>query len=100
MSLRDGAALALAGWYLLSPPVLRLPKFCLRVNPAAHLKYWKVRGNYASIADCDVAARAIIALAKTSPDSLPAPFDDLAPEVMHDVMQNLVCIADDDPRLR
>ena len=97
MKLRHVPPLALAVWYLLSPPVMRLPRWAYEANTRARLKYWKVRGAYASLSDCDVAGRALIAL---DPAHLPDDFVDLPPAVISEVTKNLFCIADDDPRLK
>jgi hypothetical protein len=52
MKLRHAAALALAGWYLLVPPVLRAPDGHARANPAAPLSKWKFFGVYPTEEEC------------------------------------------------
>lgn len=97
--LRYHAVLALAVWYLMTPPVIRVPRSASRVNPAAHLKYWRIRGSYASLSACDDAGRALLKIAKANPDNMPESVADLSSDVMGQVMQNMVCISSDDPRL-
>jgi hypothetical protein len=95
MMLRRGAAVLVA-WYLMTPPVIRVPRHGSIINPAAHLKYWKIRGSYASLADCDFAGRAVIKIAKDNPDNMPEGWEgvDLG------LAQNMLCVSDDDPRLK
>jgi hypothetical protein len=98
MKLRH-AAPALAVWYLMSPPVMRIPRYGAKVNPAAHLNYWKVRGSYASLADCDAAGRALFASIQANPENPPDGLWDLDSSVMSEVAKDLVCVSSDDPRL-
>ena len=80
----------------MTPPIIRVPRARTIINPAAHLKYWKIRRSYASLADCDSAGRAIIKLAKENPDRMPEPFDD----VDLGLATNMICVSSDDPRLQ
>jgi hypothetical protein len=100
MKPRHAAAVALVGWYLISPPIIRIPRSGCRVNPAAKLRYWKVRGNYPSIGDCDAAGRAILKLANANSDHLPDDLIDLSPYALRELTQSLLCISSDDPRLK
>ena len=99
MSFRHAAALALVGWYLMSPPVMRIPRMGLRVNPTASMGYWKIRGTYQSLFDCEDAKRAMLTLAEGDPANMPDAFADLSPLIMRAVTQSSVCISSDDPRL-
>ena len=83
----------------MTPPVIRIPRLGSRVNPAAHLKYWRIRGRYGSLSDCDDAGRALLKMAKANPDNMPESVADLPSDVMDQVMRNLVCISSDAPRL-
>ena len=98
--LRHAAALALTGWYLMSPPVIRVPRRGPVVNPVAHFKYWKIRGSYESSDDCEDAKRAMPMLVSENPEKMPKGFDDLSPAAVPEVIKSLVCIPADDPRLK
>ena len=99
MKVNYAATFALTAWYLLSPPVMRVPRRGNIVNPTASLSYWKVRGSYESAADCENAKGATITLAADNPTKIPADFKDLEPDVMSEVTERSVCVAADDPRL-
>jgi hypothetical protein len=99
MKLRHTAAFALAGWYLMSPPVMRIPRRGSIVNHDAQLRYWKIRGSYESSDDCDDAKGAMLMLAAGDPAKMPGNFADLSPEVLSEVTGSLVCVAADSPRL-
>jgi hypothetical protein len=96
---RHAAALTLASWYLMSPPVIRAARAPSRVNPAAHLKYWKITGTYTSLTACDVAGRALLKSARDNSASIPDDLVDLSPFELNEALQNLQCISNDDPRL-
>jgi hypothetical protein len=100
MSARHAAALTLAGWLMLSPPVMRIPRLGSRVNHVAHLKYWKVRGSYESAGDCDDAKGAMVMAAEANPAKMPESFIDLSPTVVVEVTDSLICVPSDDPRLK
>src|ERR1700728_2500132 len=100
MKLCHAATLALTGWFLISPPVMRVPRRGDIVNPAANLRYWKIRGSYESSSDCDDAKGAMPMLAADDPAKMPVDFRDVAPAVMSEVTGSLVCIDADDPRLK
>jgi len=70
------------------------------VNHAAHLSYWKIRGSYESLGDCDHARGAMLIFTAANPPTLPEVFIDLSPSVMSEVTKSLVCISSDDPRLK
>ncbi len=53
MKPRHAAALALVGWYLITPP----PVFKTGFDWEAHLSLWVRRGNYASAVGCEQALR-------------------------------------------
>jgi hypothetical protein len=99
MKLRHAGAFALMGWYLMSPPVMRIPRRGFVVNPAAGLGYWKIRGSYESSSDCDDAKGAILMLAADNPAKMPEDFSDLSPAVMSEVTGSLLCVSTGDPRL-
>jgi hypothetical protein len=96
---RHAVTLALAGWYLMSPPVMRIPRTGSRVNHAAQLRYWKIRGTYPSHSDCEDAIRAALELAKAKPANMPETYVDLSPSLLTEVANSLVCVSDDDSRL-
>jgi hypothetical protein len=99
MKLPHTAALVLAGWYLMSPPVMRIPRRGSIVNHSAHLRYWRIRGSYTSSGDCDDAKGAMLMLASGNPAKLPEDYSDLSADVMSEVTESMVCVAADDPRL-
>jgi hypothetical protein len=99
MKLCHAAALALAVWYLMSPPVMRIPRLGSRVNHVAHLKYWKVRGTYPSAIACGEARGAMAMSVGANPEKLPDEFIDLSPEVMSEVTESLICVSSDDADL-
>jgi len=49
LKLRHAAALALVGWYLMTPP----PAFTTGFDWETHLRLWVRRGNYASAVECE-----------------------------------------------
>ena len=70
------------------------------MNYAAHLGYWKIRGSYKSTDDCEDAKGAMLTLLAENPAKMPDDFADLSPAVRSEVIESLVCIATDDPRLK
>jgi hypothetical protein len=99
MKLRHATTLALVGWYLMSPPVMRIPRRGSIVNHTAHLRYWKIRGSYESFGECEGAKGAMLKSAAENPAKMPEDFIDISPTVLGEVTESLVCIASDDPRL-
>jgi|HubBroStandDraft_6_1064221.scaffolds.fasta_scaffold960485_2 hypothetical protein len=93
-------ALALMTWYLMTPPVMRIPRYGSKPNPAAHFRYWTIRGTYPSLADCDRGAAALLKLINSHPENLPDAFSDLDPDVIGEVTRNLACVSSDDPQLK
>jgi len=99
MKPRHTVALALAGWYLMSPPVMRIPRAESKVNHIAHLRYWKIRGTYPSRSDCEDARHAALELAKANPANMPDTYVDLSPSLLSEVANSEVCVSGDDSRL-
>jgi hypothetical protein len=87
---RHTVTLALAGWYLMSPPVMRIPRTGSGVNHAAQLRYWKIRGTYPSHSDCEDARRAALELAKANLANMPETYVDLSPSLLTEVANSLV----------
>jgi hypothetical protein len=99
MKLHRAGALALASWYLMSPPIMRIPRSGSKLNPAAHLRYWKIRGTYPSLSDCDDAGRAMLGAATGNSANLSDDILDLSPSEMRELIKDLVCVSSDDPGL-
>lgn len=86
MKLLHGAALALFGWYLMLPPP----------DTTAPFANWKIEGSFDSAAQCKAALDSLIAQeAQYPPDPNP---DNEA--VWRKALQDALCIATDDPRLK
>jgi hypothetical protein len=100
MKLHHAGAVALTTWYLMTPPVMRIPRYGSKPNPTAHFRYWTIRGTYPSLSDCDRAAAALLGRVNSNPNNLPEAFSDLDPSVMSEVTRNLACISSDDPQLK
>lgn len=90
MKLRHAAALALAGWYLFTPPIgedntgRAIPG---TMNTAAPLSDWlAVNTVFDSLAECKKAQRDLAAFQKNDP-------------VRHDADMHGLCVRTDDPRL-
>jgi hypothetical protein len=98
-SLRHLAALVV-GWYLISPPIIRVPRRGSIVNYGAHLPYWKIRGRYASFEDCEQVETASLMLPGNDPDQIPEDFIDVDPEIMDELVESMICVATDDPGLQ
>jgi hypothetical protein len=82
MNLRHAAALALVGWYLLGPPLLRGQDGKLHVQKNAPLSYWEIM----KFADTPQTCELLRGL-----HAGPVPSDQQAASI---------CIASDDPRLK
>ncbi len=92
--LRHAAALALVGWYLMTPP----PPF----DPSAPLSEWSRLGKpgkeeYASKEQC-MAVREKLQAAFKDPGNIPP--EHVTATIMVKAMAHLLCIASDDPRLK
>jgi hypothetical protein len=56
MKIRHAAALALVGWYLMTPPACKLFDCNKRfVNSRATIRRWEIGGTFGSSADCEIA---------------------------------------------
>ena len=91
MKPRHAAALALVGWYLMTPP----PPF----NPSTPLSKWSRMGktDYASEGEC-TADREKLQVAFRDPGNIPP--EHITATIMVKAMAHLLCVATDDPRLK
>ena len=94
MKPRHAAALALVGWYLMTPP----PPF----DPSAPLSKWSRLGKpgkeeYASKEQC-MAVREKLQAAFKDPGNIPP--EHVTATIMVKAMAHLLCVASDDPRLK
>ena len=97
MRLRHAAALALAGWYLMLPPVSGIGV----VRGDAPLSQWSIDGSYDSARDCANAKtqrRAHIEM--PLPGEKPGEITEQGMAVPRLVWDSALCIATDDPRLK
>jgi hypothetical protein len=99
MKQRHVVAVALAAWYLMSPPVMRIPRYGAKANPTALLHYWKIIATYESRSACETARAAVLAATETNPEQAPDALSDLSPLDMISASRAMVCVASDDPRL-
>lgn len=90
------AALALVGWYLMAPPLVRIPTTTGPSSPtpasAAPLSRWKQIGQFDRAKDCEQALAKEQAIYQGEPGFMKDP-DALASTYAR-------CIASDDPRLK
>jgi hypothetical protein len=91
MKLCHAAALALVGWYLMTPP----PPF----DPSTPLSKWTRMGKteYASEAEC-TAVRQQLQTTFRDPGDIPP--EHITATIMVKAMAHVLCIAADDPRLK
>jgi hypothetical protein len=91
VNLRHAAALALVGWYLMTPP----PPF----NPSTPLSKWTQLGktDYASEEEC-MAVREKLQATFRDPGNIPP--EHITATIMVKAMAHVLCIASDDPRLK
>jgi hypothetical protein len=54
MNLRHATALALVGWYLIVPPIARLPNSCPVPDMGAPISKWTVREGFDEAKDCNL----------------------------------------------
>jgi hypothetical protein len=82
MNLRHTAALALVGWYLMTPPTLdpRTQTSGLFVDPSAPLPKWDVTATYESKAECEQGHRERFSRVKAREQSDAAEADSVARE--------------------
>ena len=104
MKPRHAAALALVGWYLMTPPPALFHD--AHRGSQAHLSLWEIRGNYTSAVDCEKA------LTKVQNEMLRKEQDDLETAARADAnlddQANYAyeaahlarCLSADDPRLK
>jgi hypothetical protein len=96
MKFYHAAAVPLAGWLLLLPPVSRT----MRVDMTPDLSKWKVQSRHATAAECEQEHRRLLGLATPS---TPAPKGSLR-RIGHEVMaaryQNARCVSSEDPALK
>jgi hypothetical protein len=99
MKPRHAAALALVGWYLMTPPATSIemvsaPDFTTRWKTSDHtpppLRNWAINDSFDRAADCSKAKQQLMTSAFKSTD--------LAP-VSRAVWASAECVATDDPRL-
>lgn len=104
-NLRRAAASALAGWYLMAPPL----NSDLKVDYHASLSKWALVASYDSAAECEKKRHHdLMQAAAASGDSESAELSrGVSREIYRQTMQNLVgeasgsvCIASNDPRLK
>ena len=86
MNLRHTAALALAGWYLMGPPM----NSDLKVDDSAPISQWKIMLSFDTAAECE--KKRAQTLREIAPRKQDAPYSDIA--------SASVCVATDDPRLK
>jgi hypothetical protein len=91
MKPRHAAALALVGWYLMTPP----PPF----DPSSPLSKWSRLGktDYATEAECG-AVREKLQATFRDPGNIPP--EHVTATIMVKAMAHVLCIASDDPRLK
>ena len=96
MNIRHAAALALVGWYLMTPPPLfhSTPD----VDLDAPLRKWTVYEALDSAQECEADRNASYHLANQK--ALGDPTDDPKLRIMRDQLAASQCIATDDPRLK
>ncbi len=109
MRLRHGAALALLGWYLMVPPLVRGVERLEaagtekgRIDINAPLSAWENRGGFEEAADCNAELAADISAAKRNYQR-PKTHEGMAAERSKSVdLQFMLgkCVASDDPRLK
>jgi|HubBroStandDraft_3_1064219.scaffolds.fasta_scaffold1822810_1 hypothetical protein len=94
MNLRHAAALALVGWYLISPPFVGDPFY---IDHTAQLSEWKIESSYDTAEQCERARK------RKSGDigaSLSGRILEPGSRAMMDAaLGYLQCVASDDPRL-
>jgi hypothetical protein len=88
--LRHAAALVLAGWYLMAPP-LHMPAY--RVDLSAPISAWDIIGSFNTASDC---MEILTKLKKQYPSALHSKKE----KALHRRTDNSRCIATDDPRLK
>ena len=91
MKPRHAAALALVGWYLISPPLYGT--HAEKVDPKAPFSKWVIVGKYDTIQDCESDLDAM-----KSNETLPSDPINKRTEII--LFENTQCIASDDPRLK
>jgi hypothetical protein len=100
MNPRHAAALALVGWYLMSPPLSPDGK---RVVGYAPLSEWQIGESFDSAAECEQALsdgiKANRKLAEEVGNCRPVPGTTCDDVLLHDAAL-AKCIATDDPRLK
>jgi hypothetical protein len=96
MNLRHAAALALVGWYLMTPPPLFHSK--VDVDLDAPLSKWTVYSAFDSAQECEAEKVADFHLANQK--ALGDPTDDPKLRGVRDQLMTAQCIATDDPRLK
>ncbi len=98
MKLAHAAALALAGWYLLMPPMGKLGGDVLLYEP---LSQWAHEGAYDTAAACEAARASAITDAQKILD-LPnqGPYIATVRQQQYNATASEQCIASDDPRLK
>jgi hypothetical protein len=102
MRLRDAAALALVGWYLLLPPDLPSnPQFDWRSK--APLNHWSIYHSYDTATACEAGEQSESNYILAEEQSFAKSSDAALAKAAHQdlvEMKAAVCIASDDPRLR
>jgi hypothetical protein len=92
MNLRHAAALALVGWYLITPPFVGDPFY---VDHTARLSEWKIESSYDTAEQCESARKRKSIGARLSRRIL-----EPGSRAMMDAAQGYAqCVASDDPRL-
>ncbi len=95
MNLRHAAALALVGWYLMTPPPLVPPRGEVLVDALAPLSNWRVFHAYDSAKQCEQQHSAMFDEAKGHQNST-----DASERAVFQMAMSAQCIATDDPRLK
>ena len=85
MNVRQAAALALLGWYLMAPPINER----IGLDLGAPLSQWQALASFDTAAECKASLKAKNRLALVLGNSR-----------VTETMANSVCIASDDPRLK
>jgi hypothetical protein len=113
MRLRHAAALALAGWYLMTPKIYSDPKGNWMMGAwerrqgqpeQPDLSSWEIRGSYKTDASCHAVIGTLARQPTTNSEILGDPLIVRDPEgyraIRNQAFKRALCIASDDPRLK
>jgi hypothetical protein len=115
MNLRHGAALVLVGWYLMVPPIVRMPhgsRNLLTGKPihglmlgwtdeetSGALSHWQIVGSYDTAVECET-GMATLSHHSFIPGGLTSTEQKQYEQLQPLQIEKALCIATDDPRLK